>query len=70
MIGLGYYLRVVLAMYDRSRKSDVGLPASPGLGGATLVILICLAVVLLGGILPGVLLDWSGQASAFLAAVK
>lgn len=70
VIGLGYYLRVVLAMYDRSRKSDVGLPASPGLGGATLVILICLAVVLLGGILPGVLLDWSGQASAFLAAVK
>jgi NADH-quinone oxidoreductase subunit N len=70
VIGLGYYLRVVLAMYDRSRKSDVGLPASPGLGGATLVILICLVVVLLGGILPGVLLDWSGQASAFLAVVK
>ena len=70
VIGLGYYLRVILALYDRSRKSDVGLPASPGLGGATLVILICLAVVLLGGILPGVLLDWSGQASAFLAVVK
>ena len=70
MIGLGYYLRVILSMYDRSRKSDVGLPASPGLGGATLVILICLAVVLLGGIVPGILLDWSGQASAFLAVVK
>ncbi len=70
VIGLGYYLRIILSMYDRSRKSDVGLPASPGLGGATLVILICLAVVLLGGILPGVLLDWSGQASAFLAIVK
>ena len=70
VIGLGYYLRVVLAMYDRSRKSDVGLPASPGLGGATVVILLCLAVVLLGGILPGIFLDWSGQASAFLAVVK
>ena len=70
VIGLGYYLRVILSMYDRSRKSDVGLPASPGLGGATLVILICLAVVLLGGIVPGILLDWSGQASAFLAVVK
>jgi hypothetical protein len=34
------------------------------------VIALCLAVVLLGGILPGVLLDWSGQASAFLAVVK
>lgn len=70
VIGLGYYLRVILSMYDRSRKSDVGLPASPGLGGATFVILVCLAVVLLGGIIPGVLLDWSGQASAFLAVVK
>jgi NADH-quinone oxidoreductase subunit N len=70
VIGLGYYLRVILSLYDRSRKSDVGLPATPGLGGATVVILLCLAVVLLGGILPGVLLDWSGQASAFLAVVK
>ncbi|MGI9116460.1 MAG: NADH-quinone oxidoreductase subunit N [Gaiellales bacterium] len=67
VIALGYYLRVILAMYDRSRKSDVGLPASPGLGATTLVILLCLAVVLLGGILPGMLLDWSAQASAFLA---
>ena len=70
VIALAYYLRIILALYDRSRKSDVGLPASPGLGGATLVILVCLAVVLLGGILPGVLLDWSGQASAFFAVIK
>ncbi len=67
VIGLGYYLRIILSLYDRSRKTDVGLPAAPGLGAISLVILLCLAVVLFGGILPGVLLDWSGQASAFLA---
>ena len=54
----------------RDAATEAVAAVRAGLGGATLVILICLAVVLLGGIVPGILLDWSGQASAFLAVVK
>ena len=61
---------MIVALYDRSRKSDVGLPATPGLGGASLAILLCLAVVLLGGILPSLGLDWAGQAASFLTVAK
>jgi NADH-quinone oxidoreductase subunit N len=68
VIGLAYYLRVILALYDRSRKSDVELPAVAGLGAANLVILICLVVVIGGGILSGVGLDWAGDAARVLAA--
>ena len=68
VIGLAYYLRVILAMYDRSRKSDVELPAVAGLGAANLAILICLVVVIGGGILSGVGLDWAGDAARALAA--
>ena len=68
VIGLAYYLRVILAMYDRSRKSDVELPAVAGLGAANLAILICLVVVISGGILSGVGLDWAGDAARALAA--
>ena len=68
VIGLAYYLRIILSMYDRSAKSDVGVPAVPGLGAATLVIALCLAVVILGGVLPGLGLDWAGEAARVLAA--
>ena len=69
VIGIGYYLRVILAMYDRSAKSGAMVPAGPGLASATLVIVICLLLVLAGGILPGLGLDWAtGAARALVAA--
>ena len=68
VIALAYYLRIILALYDRSRKSDVELPAVAGLGAANLVILICLVVVIGGGILAGTGLDWAGDAARALAA--
>lgn len=68
VIGLAYYLRIILAMYDRSRKSDVDLPAVPGLGAANLVIVVCLVVTIGGGILAGLGLDWAGEAARALAA--
>ena len=68
VIALAYYLRIILALYDRSRKSDVELPAVAGLGAANLAILICLVVVIGGGILSGVGLDWAGDAARTLAA--
>ena len=70
VIGLAYYLRIIVSMYDRSAKSDVGVPAVPGLGAANLVIALCLVVVLLGGILPGLGLDWAGEAARVLAAAR
>lgn len=68
VIALAYYLRIILAMYDRSRKSDVEPPAVPGLGAANLVIVICLVIVIGGGIAAGVGLDWAGDAARVLAA--
>jgi NADH-quinone oxidoreductase subunit N len=68
VIALAYYLRIILALYDRSRKSDVDLPAVAGLGAANLAILICLVVVIGGGILAGAGLDWAGDAARALAA--
>ena len=68
VIALAYYLRIILALYDRSRKSDVELPAVAGLGAANLAILICLVVVIGGGILAGTGLDWAGDAARSLAA--
>jgi NADH-quinone oxidoreductase subunit N len=70
VIGLAYYLRIIVAMYDRSRKSDVAVPAVPGLGAANLVIALCLVVVILGGVLPGLGLDWAGEAARVLAAAR
>jgi len=67
VIGLGYYLRVILAMYDRSRKSGVLLPGVPGLVSVNVAIVLCLVLVLVGGVLPGLGVDWAGDAARALA---
>ncbi len=67
VISLGYLLRIIIAMYDRSRKSGVLVPGAPGLVSVNLAIVLCLLLVLVGGILPGIGLDWASDAARALA---
>ena len=68
VISLGYLLRIILAMFDRGAKSGVMMAAAPGMGSLNLAIVLCLALVLIGGILPGLGLDWAADAAKSLAA--
>lgn len=68
VISLGYLLRIILAMFDRGAKSGVMMAAAPGMGSLNLAIVLCLALVLVGGILPGLGLDWAADAAKSLAA--
>jgi len=68
VIGLGYLLRVIGALYDRGAKSGVLLPAAPGFGSLNLVIVVCLVVVIALGVAPGLGIDWAGEAARSLAA--
>jgi NADH-quinone oxidoreductase subunit N len=63
VIMLGYVLRVILALFDRSARSGVLRPAASGLASTSAVIAICLVVVLAVGILPGLGLDWAREAA-------
>lgn len=68
VISLGYLLRIILALYDRSAKSGVAIPAAAGLGSVNLAIALCLALVLIVGFLPGFGLDWAREAASTLTA--
>jgi len=46
----------------------VMMAAAPGMGSLNLAIVLCLALVLVGGILPGLGLDWAADAAKSLAA--
>ncbi len=70
VISLGYLLRVIAALYDRSQRSGVLLPAAPGLGSTNLVIAICLVLVLVAGVLPGTGIDWANEAARAIAMTR
>jgi NADH-quinone oxidoreductase subunit N len=67
VIGIAYYLRVILAMYDRSARSGVHAAGAPGLASVSIAIALCLALVIAGGVLPGIGIDWAGEAAKVLA---
>jgi NADH-quinone oxidoreductase subunit N len=58
VVALGYYLRVIIAMYMQSPDANtvVGEPR-PASGAATLASIVCAALVLATGVLPGWLLN-------------
>lgn len=68
VISLGYYLRIGLALYDRSQRSGVHLPAAPGLAAAGLAIAASVVLVLWLGVAPGPAIDWAQEAATTLAA--
>jgi NADH-quinone oxidoreductase subunit N len=68
VISLGYYLRIGLAMYDRSAKSGVHLPAAPGLAAAGIAVVASVVLVFWLGVAPGMALDWAQETAISLAA--
>lgn len=68
VISLGYYLRIGLAMYDRSAKSGVHLPAAPGLAAAGIAVAASVVLVFWLGVAPGMVLDWAQETAVSLAA--
>jgi NADH-quinone oxidoreductase subunit N len=68
VLALGYYLRVLLAVYDRRAESHAMLPAGPGLVSATIGAVLAAIVVMWLGIYPADALDWAREAAGTLAA--
>jgi NADH:ubiquinone oxidoreductase subunit 2 (subunit N) len=58
VVALGYYLRVIIAMYMQAPEHDANVPEPrPASAAATLASITCAALVLATGILPGWLLE-------------
>jgi NADH-quinone oxidoreductase subunit N len=57
VISVFFYLRVVVMMYMTDRESPIGLPVTPAIAGAALVVSAILLFYL--GILPTRVLDWA-----------
>lgn len=58
VVALGYYLRVIIAMYMQAPEHDANVPEPrPASAAATLASIACAALVLATGILPGWLLE-------------
>ena len=68
MISLGYYLRVGIALYDRSAVHGGMRPATPGAAFGTLAAALAVGVVIWLGVYPPDMLGWAGQAAHSLLA--
>jgi NADH-quinone oxidoreductase subunit N len=68
VISLGYYLRIGMALYDRTAADGAMRPPIPGIALATIAALATGAVVIWLGIYPPNVLDWAGQAAHSLIA--
>ncbi len=67
VISLGFLLRIILAMFDRSAKSSAMMAGTQGFASVNLAIVLCLLIVLVGGVLPGLGIDWAADAARSLA---
>ncbi len=70
MISLGYYLRIGIALYDRSALDGAMRPPIPGVALATIAAAASAAVILWLGIYPPDMLTWAGQAAHSLLAAR
>jgi NADH-quinone oxidoreductase subunit N len=68
VISLGYYLRIGLALYDRSRESSAMLAAAPGTAWGGICAVLAVAVIVWLGVYPPDVLDWAGAAASTLLA--
>ena len=68
VISLGYYLRIGLALYDRSRESGAMIAAAPGTAWGGICAVAAVAVIIWLGIYPPDVLDWAGSAASTLLA--
>jgi NADH-quinone oxidoreductase subunit N len=68
VISLGYYLRVGLALYDRTRESGAMIAAAPGMAWGGICAVLSVAVIVWLGVYPPDVLDWAGAAASTLLA--
>ncbi len=68
VIGLGYYLKVGLSMFDRGSESGAMAELAPGAVFAGIATVVAAGVVLWLGVYPSDVLDWAGSAAASLVA--
>ena len=68
VISLGYYLRIGLSLYDRSRESSAMLAAAPGPAWGGICAVVAVAVIVWLGVYPPDVLDWAGAAASTLLA--